>query len=87
VILLHLFLNVVILLLIEKKRPLRYTSIISEVFDGRVVNSVECLTCHEVCRMSSFVVKERACYTFFIAEHCDRKDSQVEKISSEPNIL
>eukprot|EP00057_Strongylocentrotus_purpuratus_P022869 XP_011677343.1 PREDICTED: ubiquitin carboxyl-terminal hydrolase 20 [Strongylocentrotus purpuratus] len=32
----------------KKKQPLRYRSIISDVFDGKILSSVQCLTCENI---------------------------------------
>ncbi|XP_030853729.1 ubiquitin carboxyl-terminal hydrolase 20 [Strongylocentrotus purpuratus] len=39
----------------KKKQPLRYRSIISDVFDGKILSSVQCLTCENIsCQKETF---------------------------------
>ena len=32
----------------KKKKPVNYSSIVTDLFDGTIQSSVQCLTCHRV---------------------------------------
>lgn len=50
----------------SKKQPVDYRSVISDVFDGRILSSVQCLTCERVCFVSSFFSSPHPSFFFFL---------------------
>uniref|UniRef100_A0A8C1SH66 Ubiquitin carboxyl-terminal hydrolase n=1 Tax=Cyprinus carpio TaxID=7962 RepID=A0A8C1SH66_CYPCA len=73
----------------KSKRQRKYHSIISEVFDGTIVSSVQCLTCDRVSDLFQKITAKALIYNMYSCEKCKKLRNGVKfcKVQGLPEIL